>query len=133
MAGRAGNLRHLLRLRRADALKLDAGALLNEGHEALLAPVDERHADARAARAARAPAAVDVCLGVLGRLALQRAARSAAWVGPQHVLTTHTTLNLQRTFLFDFGTIPCRPSFLATNTASPTCASHSVRNTAAGA
>jgi hypothetical protein len=68
--GRAGDLGHLLRLRRADALELDAGALLDEGHEALLAAVDERHADAGAARAARAPAAVDVRLGVLGRLAL---------------------------------------------------------------
>ena len=49
----------------ADALKSDASTLGNEGDEALLLAVYQRHRHPCAARAPCAPAPVDVCLRVL--------------------------------------------------------------------
>ena len=69
-AGRlACNLGHLRGLRGADALEGDAGLLLDLGDQALLLAVHQRDRHARAARAARAPAAMDVRLGVLSSAA----------------------------------------------------------------
>ena len=65
----ACDLGHLRRLRGANALEGDAGLLLDVGDEALLLAVHQRDRHARAARAARAPAAVDVRLGVLSSAA----------------------------------------------------------------
>ena len=61
----ACDLGHLRGLRGANALEGDTGLLLDVGDEALLLAVHQRDRHARAARAARAPAAMDVRLGVL--------------------------------------------------------------------